>query len=106
MVYSGSFLGGGFQAATRADVTYGLRDTIVIKNSDSFKILHKLINIKKGEEAVDNEDDIYYGQSQTTRWITEIQNNVTVSVDGEPIGRLPGIFRNHPQSLTIRLCQT
>ena len=81
----------------------GLLDIIVIKNSDSFKILHKLINIKKGEEAIVNENDIYYGQSQTTRWITEIQNNITVTVDGEPIGILPAVFRIHPQSLSIRL---
>jgi len=106
MTSNGSFLGGGFQVATKADMADGLLDTIVIKNSDSFKILHKLINIKKGEEAIDNENDIYYGQSQTTRWITEMQNNVTVTVDGEPIGILPGIFRIHPQSLTIRLCST
>jgi diacylglycerol kinase (ATP) len=103
MVSNGSFLGGGFQIATKADMADGLLDTIVIKNSDSFKILHKLINIKKGEEAIDNEDDIYYGQSQTARWITEIQNNITVTVDGEPIGILPGIFRIHPQNLAIRL---
>jgi diacylglycerol kinase (ATP) len=103
MVSNGSFLGGGFQIATKADMADGLLDTIVIKNSDSFKILYKLINIKKGEEAIDNEDDIYYGQSQTARWITEIQNNITVTVDGEPIGILPGIFRIHPQNLAIRL---
>jgi diacylglycerol kinase (ATP) len=106
MTSNGSFLGGGFQVATKADMADGLLDTIVIKNSDSFKILHKLINIKKGEEAIDNENDIYYGQSQTSMWITEMQNNVTVTVDGEPIGILPGIFRIHPQSLTIRLCST
>ncbi|WP_458747112.1 diacylglycerol/lipid kinase family protein [Candidatus Nitrosocosmicus sp. T] len=103
MVSNGSFLGGGFQVATKADMADGLLDTIVIKNSDSFKILNKLINIKKGEEAIDNEDDIYYGQSQTARWITEIQNNIIVTVDGEPIGILPGIFRIHPQNLAIRL---
>ncbi|TVP40658.1 diacylglycerol/lipid kinase family protein [Candidatus Nitrosocosmicus arcticus] len=103
MVSNGSYLGGGFQVATKADVTDGLLDTIVIKNSDSFKILHKLINIKKGEEAISNENDIYYSQSQIVKWITEIQNNITVSVDGEPIGILPGLFRIHPQNLTIRL---
>ena len=103
MVSNGSFLVGGFQVATRADVTDGLLDTIVIKNSDSFKILQKLINIKKGEEAITSENDIYYSQSQTVERLTEIQNNITVMVDGEPIGILPGLFRIHPQSLTIRL---
>ncbi|MDQ3083904.1 MAG: hypothetical protein M3Q77_03715 [Thermoproteota archaeon] len=103
MVSNGSYLGGGFQVATKADVTDGLLDTVVIKNSDSFKILQKLINIKKGDEAITNENDIHYSQSETVMWITEIQNNITVSVDGEPIGILPGLFRIHPQNLTIRL---
>lgn len=39
MVSNDSFLGDGFQVATKADVTDGLPDTIVIKNSDSFKII-------------------------------------------------------------------
>ncbi len=47
MVSNGNFLCGGFQVATRVDVTVGLLDTIVIKNSDCFKILQKLININR-----------------------------------------------------------
>jgi len=103
MVSNGSFLGGGFQVATRADVADGLLDTIVIKNSDSFKILQKLVNIKKGEEAIDNENDIYYGQSQTVSWLTDLQNNITVSLDGEPVGILPAFFRVHPKCLKIKI---
>lgn len=103
MVSNGSFLGGGFQVATRAEVSDGLLDTVVIKNSDSFKILQKLVNIKKGEEAIDNEDDIYYGQSQTVSWLTDFQNNITVSLDGEPVGILPAFFRVHPKCLKINL---
>lgn len=103
IVANGSFLGGGFQAATRADVTDGLLDTIVIKNSDSFKILNKLIDVKKGEEAITNENDIYYGQSQTVFWISDVENNITISIDGEPIGILPAYFRVFPQSIRIKL---
>ena len=103
IVSNGSFLGGGFQIATRADVSDGLLDTVVIKNSDSFKILQKLVNIKKGEEAIDNEDDIYYGQSQTVSWLTDFQNNITVSLDGEPVGILPAFFRVHPKCLKIKI---
>jgi diacylglycerol kinase family enzyme len=103
MVSNGSFLGGGFQVATRADVADGLLDTILIKDSDSFKILQKLVNIKRGEEAIENEDDIYYGQSQTVSWLTDFQNNITVSLDGEPVGILPAFFRVHPRCLKIKL---
>lgn len=103
MVSNGSFLGGGFQVATRADVADGLLDTVVIKNSDSFKILQKLVSIKKGEEAIDNEDDIYYGQSQTVSWLTDFQSNITVSLDGEPVGILPAFFRVYPKCLNIKI---
>ncbi|HYF98958.1 MAG TPA: diacylglycerol kinase family protein [Candidatus Saccharimonadales bacterium] len=103
MVSNGSFLGGGFQVATKAEATDGLLDTIVIKNSDSFKILQKLVSIKRGEEAMNNENDIYYGQSQTVSWLTDFQNNITVSLDGEPTGILPAFFRIHPKHLRIKM---
>ncbi len=103
MVSNGSYLGGGFQVATKAEATDGLLDTVVIKNSDSFKILQKLVSIKKGEEAINDEDDIYYGQSQTVSWLTDFQNNITVSLDGEPTGILPAFFRIHPKFLRIKM---
>ena len=60
----------------------GLLDTVIIKNSDSFKILYKLVNVKKGEESITNENDIYYGQSQTVTLISKDEDNVIISVDG------------------------
>ena len=81
----------------------GLLDTVLIKNADSFKILKKLVDIKKGEESITNENDIYYGQSQTVVLISDFKNNITVSVDGEPIGVLPALFRSFNQVLKIRL---
>lgn len=103
IVSNGSYLAGGFQAATRADMGDGLLDSVVVKNSDSFKILQKLVNIKKGEEAISNEEDIYYGQSQTVSWLSDIQNNITISLDGEPTGILPAFFRNYHQFLQVRI---
>ena len=44
IVANGSFIGGGFQAATKADMTDGLLDTIIVKNSSSFKILNKSLS--------------------------------------------------------------
>jgi diacylglycerol kinase (ATP) len=103
IIANGCFLGGGFQPATKADMTDGLLDTVIIKNSDSFKILKKLVDIKKGEESITNEHDIYYGQSQTVALISDFKNNITVSVDGEPIGILPAFFRVFHQVLKIRI---
>ena len=102
-VSNGGYLAGGFQAATRADMSDGLLDSVIVKNSDSFKILQKLVNIRRGEEAISNEDDIYYGQSQTVSWLSDIQNNITVSLDGEPTGILPAFFRNYHQFLKVRI---
>ena len=102
IVSNGSYLGGGFQVAIKADMTDGLLDTIIIKNSDSFKILSKLVNIKRGEVSIMNENDIYYGQSQTVTLISKDENNITISVDGEPAGILPAFFRIFHQSLKIR----
>ncbi len=100
IVANGSFLKGGFQAATKADMADGLLDTIMVKNSDSFKILNTLVNIKKGEESNANDKDIHYGQAQIVTLISESINNITVSVDREPIGILPA-FLIFPQMLKI-----
>ena len=103
VVSNGSFLGGGFQVAIKANMSDGLLDTVIIKNSDSFKILNKLVNIKKGEESITNENDIYYGQSQTVAIISKDEDNVIISVDGEPIGILPAFFKVFHQFLKIKV---
>lgn len=101
MVSNGCLLGGGFQFAIRADATDGLPDIIIIQNSE-LQDPTEINKHKKGEEAITNGNDIYYSQYQTVVWLTEIQNNITVTFDGEPIGFLPGLFRINPHSLTIR----
>ncbi len=102
MVSNGSIMGGGFNAATRAEMNDGLLDTIIVKDSSSFKILDKLVDIKRGEESIDNQDGIYYGQSQAVALLSDIENNITVSVDGEPIGILPSYFKVFPSCINIK----
>jgi diacylglycerol kinase (ATP) len=63
MVSNGSIMGGGFNAATKAEMDDGILDTVIVKDSGSFKILDKLVDIKRGEESITNRDEIYYGQS-------------------------------------------
>ncbi len=48
----------------KSEMNDGLLDTIIVKDSSSFKILDKLVNIKRGEESIANQEGIYYGQSQ------------------------------------------
>ncbi|MDN5867737.1 MAG: hypothetical protein L0H55_10115 [Candidatus Nitrosocosmicus sp.] len=102
MVSNGSIMGGGFNAATKAEMNDGLLDTIIVKNSSGFKILDKLVVIKRGEESIANQDEIYYGQSQDIALLSDLEKNITVSVDGEPIGILPSYFKVFPLILNIK----
>ena len=100
VVANGKFLGGGFKAAPRADFSDGLLDVIILKSSGSFKMLDDLVNIKEGDYST--EEDIIYKQAKTVS-ITSKERNVTVAVEGEPIGILPATFQVLPKALAIRV---
>jgi diacylglycerol kinase (ATP) len=100
VVANGKFLGGGFKAAPRADYSDGLLDVVILKKSGSFKMLDDLVNLKEGNYST--EPDIIYKQAKTVS-ITSKERNVTVAVDGEPIGILPASFQVLPKALPIRI---
>jgi diacylglycerol kinase (ATP) len=100
VVANGKFLGGGFKAAPRADFSDGLLDIVILKSSGSFKMLDDLVNLKEGDYST--EDDIIYKQAKTVS-ITSKERNVTVAVEGEPIGILPATFQVLPKALAIRV---
>jgi diacylglycerol kinase (ATP) len=102
VVANGRFLGGGFKAAPRAKFSDGLLDIIILKDSGSFKMLDKLIELK-GTSTYKFEEDILYYQASEVKFLPKERNvTVTVSVDGEPIGKLPAIFKSYHNALTIR----
>lgn len=102
VVANGRFLGGGFKAAPRAKFSDGLLDIIILKNSGSFKMLDKLIELK-GTSTYKFEEDILYYQASEVKFLPKEKNvTVTVSVDGEPIGMLPAIFKSYHDALTIK----
>jgi diacylglycerol kinase family enzyme len=101
VVSNGRFLGGGFKAAPRAKFSDGLLDIIIMTNAGSFKVVDKLIELK-GTSIYKFEGDILYYQSPEVAFFPKKSNNVTVSVDGEPIGMLPAIFKNYHNALTIK----
>jgi diacylglycerol kinase family enzyme len=102
VVANGRFLGGGFKAAPRAKFSDGLLDIIILKNSGSFKVLDKLIELK-GTSTYKFEEDILYYQASEVKFLPKEKNvTVTVSVDGEPIGMLPAIFKSYHDALTIK----
>jgi diacylglycerol kinase family enzyme len=101
IVANGRFLGGGFKAAPRAKFSDGLLDIIILKNSGSFKMIDKLIELK-GTSTYKYEEDILYYQASEVKFLPKERDvTVTVSVDGEPIGMLPAIFKIYHNALTI-----
>lgn len=99
IVANGKFLGGGFKAAPRADISDGLLDVVIMKNSGSFKMLDKLVHLKGDSHYTDEEDILYYQASQVVFIPKEAE--ITLSLDGEPVGILPAIFRTYHKILTI-----
>lgn len=69
-------------------------------NSGSFKLVQKLVELK-GTSSYKFEGDILYYQSPEVAFFPK-GKDVTVSVDGEPIGKLPAIFKNYHNALTIK----
>ena len=100
IVANGKFLGGGFNAAPRASMSDGLLDLIIMKNSGSLKMLQRLVEMKGDSQYTREEDMLYYQASQVT--ILPKNRNVTVSLDGEPVGILPAIFKVYHNALPIK----
>jgi diacylglycerol kinase (ATP) len=100
VIANGRYLGGGFMAAPKASVSDGLLDMVILKDSGSLKMLDDFINIKDGNYA--NEPDILYRQAKKVS-IKSKERDVTVAIDGEPIGILPATFVVLKKALTIRI---
>ena len=98
VIANGRYLGGGFMAAPKAIVSDGLLDIVILKDSGSLKMLDDSVNIKDGDYA--NEPDILYRQAKKVS-IKSKERDVTVAIDGEPIGILPATFEVLRSALTI-----
>jgi diacylglycerol kinase family enzyme len=100
VVANGQFLGGGFKAAAKADMSDGKLDLVILKDSGSFKLLDELVNMKDSDYS--GEDKIFYTQVKRIS-ISSNERDVTVTADGEPIGILPATFEIMPKALTTRM---
>ena len=102
IIANGKYLGGGFNAAPQANISDGFLDVVIIKDSDGLKIIDKLVSMKTGNHSNKN-DKVFYEQAKNVA-ITpnKAKKNITVTVDGEPIGDLPAVFRIYPNFLTMR----
>jgi YegS/Rv2252/BmrU family lipid kinase len=100
VVANGQFLGGGFKVAPHASMSDGLLDLVVLKDSGSLKMIDELINMKDGDYK--EEDKITYRQTTKVSLVSK-ERDVTVTVDGEPIGVLPATFEVIPHALTVKM---
>ena len=64
-----------------------IRDRIELKGASSYKY---------------EEDILYYQASEVKILPKDSEVTVTVTIDGEPIGRLPAFFKSYPNALTIK----
>ena len=100
IIANGQFLGGGFNAAPKDSMSDGLIDLVILKDSGSLKMLEKLVNLK-GDDSYTEEDNIlYYQVSQVT--LLPKERDMTVSLDGEPIGILPASFKVYHNALSVK----
>ena len=98
VVANGRYLGGGFMAAPEADVSDGLFDVVVLKDSGSLKMIDELARMKSGNYQ--GEGDIIYIQAKSAT-VRSKERDVSVTVDGEPVGILPAVFRIQKRALNI-----
>jgi diacylglycerol kinase (ATP) len=99
IVANGKFLGGGFKVAPHADMSDGFLDVVILKDSGSLKMLDEFVNMKNGNYM--ENDNIFYRQSRKVA-LRSKERDVTVAVDGEPIGILPAAFAIIPNALVVR----
>jgi diacylglycerol kinase family enzyme len=100
VVANGRFLGGEFLAAPEADVRDGLLDLLVLEDSDSLMMLDEMVNISAGDYS--GEDKIIYTKAKSV-FVRSKERQVTVTVDGEPVGVLPAAFQVFPGALNVMM---
>ena len=100
VIANGRYLGGGLMAAPKASVSDGLLDIVILKDSGGLKMLDYFVDIKDGNSA--NEHDTFYRQAKKVS-IKSKERDVTVAIDGEPIGVLPATFEVQRSALTVRM---
>ncbi|HET7390456.1 MAG TPA: diacylglycerol kinase family protein [Nitrososphaeraceae archaeon] len=107
VIANGKYLGGGVKAAPQANVSDGLLDIVILKNSGSFKMLEEFISMKNGNYTSDDKDIIYMNAKKVSIKPKEEEEkkrrDIIVTIDGEPIGILPATFQVHQNALTIKM---
>ncbi|MFB5599595.1 MAG: diacylglycerol/lipid kinase family protein [Nitrososphaeraceae archaeon] len=98
IISNGKYLGGGFKVAPQALIDDGFLDVIIVKNSGSFKMLRELINMKNG--IYYEKQNIMYFRAKKIA-LESKEREISLSLDGEPLGILPASFQVLHKKLTM-----
>jgi diacylglycerol kinase (ATP) len=101
VIANGKFLGGGFKAAPKANISDGLLDIVILKESSNLEMIENFLNIKDGNYT--NEGDVFYRQAKKVAIKSKENRDIHITIDGEPIGILPATFEVLQNALTIRM---
>jgi len=112
VIDNGRFLGGGFMAASKAHIADGLLDIVILKNSGSLKMLDEFVKMRGEDDNSNNDGDEYtddgnilYTRAKkvSMKSVEQEKKDVTVVIDGEPIGILPATFQVHSNALNLKM---
>ena len=112
VIANGRFLGGGLMAATKAHISDGLLDIVILKNSGSLKMLDEFVKMRGEDDNSNNDsneytddDNILYTRAKKVfmKSVEQEKKDVTVAIDGEPIGILPATFQVHSNALNLKM---
>jgi diacylglycerol kinase (ATP) len=101
VIANGKFLGGGFKAAPKANISDGFLDIVILKESGNLEMIENFLNIKDGNYT--NEGDVFYRQAKKVAIKSKENRDIPITIDGEPIGILPATFEVLQNALTIRM---
>ena len=103
VIANGKYLGGGFRAAPKASISDGLLDIVILKESSNLEMIENFLKLRDDNST--NEGDVFYKQAKkvSIKSKEEDEKDITVTIDGEPIGILPATFQVLQNALTVRM---
>ena len=102
VIANGRYLGGGFTAAPRANISDGLLDITILQNSGSFKMLEGLVNMHWNKDFIVSDNNLFYTQAKKVS-LKSKEREITVTLDGEPAGILPATFQVFQNALNVKV---
>jgi YegS/Rv2252/BmrU family lipid kinase len=97
-VANGRWFGGGMMVAPRALPTDGLFDLVMVEDLSLWKVFRSMGKIYLGTHL--QSPEVSYLRGREVR--ASSSGEVLLDIDGEPLGKLPAIFRILPEAIKVR----